>query len=124
MQPIKNAKVTMNGKEFVSVYMRSMAYTAYPVPIKSTCRSSVPFGGMGSEPQAIEAEHCGVKMLPHLTVFLHLNIFLSMFTEKSISSDSNHYRPAMPFGKRNIYFRGSFQLQCCHSFKNITPLET
>ena len=33
------------------------------------------------------------------------------------------YRPAMPFGNRKIYFRGSFQFSIVTIQKNITPLE-
>jgi len=47
---------------------------------------------------------------------------------KFINSFANivltHYRPAMPFGNRNIYFRGTFQLSIVTFKKNIAPLET
>jgi len=34
------------------------------------------------------------------------------------------YRPAMPFGNRKFYFRGSFQFIIVTIQKNINPLET
>ena len=40
------------------------------------------------------------------------------------SPSLTHYRPAMPFGNRKFYFRGSFQFRIVTIKKNITPLET
>ena len=75
----------MSGNAPVSVYTRSKGLTRYPVYIKSTSHSRVPMCGMGLEPdceqllyryfchsghpRAREAEHCDVKILPHLTNF-------------------------------------------------------
>jgi len=46
---------------------------------------------------------------------------LSFFFLSFIQTDLTHYRPAIPFGNRKIYLRGSFQSLF---LKNITLLET
>jgi len=43
---------------------------------------------------------------------------------KRQSQKLTHYRPAMPFGNRNKYFRGSFQFSIVTIKKIITHLET
>jgi len=56
----------------------------------------------------------GAALLSPEIAMLHLHQMTASLT---------HYRPAMPFGNVNIYFRFFF-VQYCHNLKNVTPLET